>query len=106
MKKEYLLLILIVSVSIFLSAAGLIGTLDVYADYDHDIIKQPALSLVMRGIHDGISPFGKGPETDVDTDAEDASEKDHDDDPCRHAAQYPGRDGGGRRIRGTSFRIC
>ena len=81
MKKEYLLLILIVSVSIFLSAAGLIGTLDVYADYDHDIVKEPALSLVMRGIHDGISPFGKGPETDVDTDAEDASEKDHDDDP-------------------------
>ena len=62
MKKEYLLLILIVSVSIFLSAAGLIGTLDVYADYDHDIVKEPALSLVMRGIHDGISPFGKGPE--------------------------------------------
>ena len=81
MKKEYLLLILIVSVSIFLSAAGLIGTLDVYADYDHDIVKEPALSLVMRGIHDGISPFGKGPETDVDADAEYASEKDPDDDP-------------------------
>ena len=57
MKKEHLLFNLILCTSVFLSAAGFIGQLDVYADYDRDVLKEPAVSLVMRGLHDGISPF-------------------------------------------------
>lgn len=56
-KKAPLAFVLLLGVLVFTIVAA-VGRTTAYAQYDHDLKKEPELSLVFKGLHDGVTPAG------------------------------------------------
>ena len=54
-KKAPLAFVLLLGVLVFTIVAA-VGRTTAYAQYDHDLKKEPELSLVFKGLHDGVTP--------------------------------------------------
>jgi len=55
--KKIPLLIIIAATAVVLTVVGLLGMDRGYADYAADFPGAPALSMVLRGLHDGVTPL-------------------------------------------------
>lgn len=54
-KKAPLAFVLLLGAIVFTVIAA-VGRTTAYSQYDHDLTKEPELSLVFRGLHDGVTP--------------------------------------------------